>query len=83
MSDSDEESTPPFPPKSDDVDDIDARMDFDLDIYGSWPLDQIAFVSDPLSPLVFSSADLPHSPIWAFGDEDNQNKVASNRNAGL
>ncbi|XP_024934790.1 protein NLP6 isoform X2 [Ziziphus jujuba] len=85
MSESEEE-TPSFPPKSKDVvDDVReaALMDFDLEIASPWPLDQIAFVSNPMSPLTFSSTEQPYSPLWAFCDGDNDEKLAGNVNSPI
>ncbi|KDP25261.1 hypothetical protein JCGZ_20417 [Jatropha curcas] len=52
-------------------------MDLDLDLESSWPLDQISFLSNPLSPLLLSSSDQPCSPLWAFSDTDDERLVAS------
>ncbi|KAG8662005.1 hypothetical protein MANES_01G053000v8 [Manihot esculenta] len=46
-------------------------MDLDLDLDTSWPLDQISYLSNPLSPLLLSSSDQPCSPLWAFSDADD------------
>lgn len=44
----------------------------DLDLDSSWPLDQIGYVSNPLSPFLVSSAtEQPCSPLWAFSDADH------------
>lgn len=44
-------------------------MDVDMvDIDSSWPLDQILFVPNPMSPSFISSSDQPFSPLWAFSD---------------
>ena len=44
----------------------------DLDLDGSWPLDQIPYLSSSnrmISPLfVSSSSEQPCSPLWAFSD---------------
>ncbi|VVA93486.1 unnamed protein product [Arabis nemorensis] len=40
----------------------------DLDLGGSWPLDQITFASNFRSPLVFSSSEQPFSPLWSFSE---------------
>ena len=44
----------------------------DLDLDGSWPLDQIPFLSSAnrmISPIfVSSSSEQPCSPLWAFSD---------------
>ncbi|KAL5552428.1 hypothetical protein UlMin_002604 [Ulmus minor] len=56
-------------------------MDFDLDLDGSWPMDQIAFVSNPMSPLVFSASEQPCSPLWAFCDGEGEDKVPGNVNS--
>ncbi|KAG8659022.1 hypothetical protein MANES_02G006700v8 [Manihot esculenta] len=52
-------------------------MDLDLDLDTSWPLDQIYFLSNPLSPLLLSSSDQPCSPLWAFSDADDERLAAS------
>ncbi|KAH7550091.1 hypothetical protein JRO89_XS13G0133800 [Xanthoceras sorbifolium] len=71
---------PPPPPKSQDttstppvltssmVMDLDV---VDLDLDSSWPLDQIGFVSNPMSPFLLSSSEQPCSPLWAFSDADH------------
>ncbi|KAM6557741.1 hypothetical protein CsatB_004760 [Cannabis sativa] len=93
MSESEEEAPPPpppsttatiasntvsFPPKSS----KEVLMDFDLDLDNPWPMDQIAFVSNPMSPLLFSSssADHPFSPLWAFADAENEENNHNNSN---
>ncbi|PON44974.1 NIN-like transcription factor [Parasponia andersonii] len=89
MSESEEETTPSFPPKSTSSKEVvpDVRevlMDFDLDLDNPWPImDQIAFVSNSMSPLLFSSpTDQPCSPLWAFADaennDDNNNNNSNN-----
>lgn len=44
----------------------------DLDLDGSWPLDQIPYLSSAnrmISPIfVTSSSEQPYSPLWAFSD---------------
>ncbi|PRQ16619.1 putative transcription factor Nin-like family [Rosa chinensis] len=65
MSDPEEDRAPAIFPKSKNLD----AMDFDIDV--SWPLDQIQFLSNPTSPLLFSPADDPCSPLWAFPDVDH------------
>uniref|UniRef100_A0A1J3DQQ1 Protein NLP7 n=1 Tax=Noccaea caerulescens TaxID=107243 RepID=A0A1J3DQQ1_NOCCA len=44
----------------------------DLDLDGSWPLDQIPYLSSTnrmISPIfVTSSSEQPYSPLWAFSD---------------
>lgn len=44
----------------------------DLDLDGSWPLDQIPYLSSTnrmISPIfVSSSSEQPCSPLWAFSD---------------
>lgn len=52
-------------------------MDLDMvDLDSSWPLDQISFVPNPMSPFFISSSDQPFSPIWAFSDADDDNKAS-------
>ncbi|PIN25837.1 hypothetical protein CDL12_01418 [Handroanthus impetiginosus] len=48
-------------------------MDLDLDLDGSWPLDQIfaAAASNPSSPFLLTNTEQPCSPLWAFSDENN------------
>ncbi|OWM85196.1 hypothetical protein CDL15_Pgr027983 [Punica granatum] len=44
-------------------------MDLDLDLDGSWPMDQISFLAaNPMSPFLMSSTEQPCSPLWAFSD---------------
>ncbi|XP_050376054.1 protein NLP6-like [Argentina anserina] len=77
MSDPEEDriSPPAIFPKSTKNLDAASLMDFDIDV--PWPLDQIHFLSNPTSPLLFSSADDPCSPLWAFSDVSNHdNKLA-------
>ncbi|KAH1036368.1 hypothetical protein GYH30_056030 [Glycine max] len=53
-------------------------MDFDLDLETSWPLDHMAFGSNPMSPFLFStSSDQPYSPLWAFSDGEDPKLPAS------
>lgn len=40
----------------------------DLDLIGSWPLDQITFASNFKSPVIFSSSEQPFSPLWSFSE---------------
>ncbi|CAN8245571.1 unnamed protein product [Cochlearia groenlandica] len=40
----------------------------DLDLGGSWPLDQISFASNFRSPVIFSSPEEPFSPLWSFSE---------------
>ncbi|KAL1189523.1 Protein NLP6 [Cardamine amara subsp. amara] len=40
----------------------------DLDLSGSWPLDQITFASNLKSPIIFSSSEQPFSPLWSFSE---------------
>ncbi|RVW14881.1 Protein NLP7 [Vitis vinifera] len=70
------------PPPSQAVD-RDSFMDFDLDLDGSWPLDQISFVSNPMSPFLFSSSDQPCSPLWAFSDDADDKPSAIGVGGGL
>ena len=84
MSESEEES-PAFPPKSSKevpVPDVrEVLMDFDLDLDNPWPMDQIAFISNPMSPLLFSSStDQPCSPLWAFPDAENDDNSGNINN---
>ncbi|KAI3453353.1 hypothetical protein Pfo_010016 [Paulownia fortunei] len=48
-------------------------MDLDLDLDGSWPLDQIfaAAASSPAQPFLLSNSEQPCSPLWAFSDDNN------------
>ncbi|KAK4489220.1 hypothetical protein RD792_005015 [Penstemon davidsonii] len=49
-------------------------MDFDLDLDGSWPLDQIfAASTHNTSSFLPTNSDQPCSPLWAFSDENNNN----------
>ncbi|PON92869.1 NIN-like transcription factor [Trema orientale] len=66
MSESEEETTPSFPPKSSSsskevVPDVrEGLMDFDLDLDNPWPMmDQIAFVSNPITGNSNSVAERP------------------------
>lgn len=72
MSDPEEDRTRAISPKSKNLDPS-SLMDFDLDV--CWPLDQIQFLSNPTSPFLFSPADHPCSPLWAFSDV-NDDKLA-------
>lgn len=87
MSESDEENTATraFPAKSKEAVNVrEVLMDFDLDLDNPWPMDPIAFISNnPMSPLVFSSGDLPCSPLWAFCDADNEEKLARHVNSAI
>lgn len=65
MSEPEEDRTRAISPKSKNLDPA-SLMDFDLDV--CWPLDQIQFLSNPTSPFLFSPADHPCSPLWAFSD---------------
>ncbi|CAM8881932.1 unnamed protein product [Rhodiola kirilowii] len=51
-------------------------MDLDMDLDSSWPLDQISFVPNPMSPFFISSSEQPFSPLWAFSDADDDNKAS-------
>lgn len=48
-------------------------MDLDLDLDGSWPLDQIfaAAASTPVPSFLLSNSEQPCSPLWAFSDDNN------------
>ncbi|KAL7111147.1 hypothetical protein ACP275_05G069600 [Erythranthe tilingii] len=49
-------------------------MDLDLDLDGSWPLDQIfaaAAAASPVQPFLLSNSEQPCSPLWAFSDDNN------------
>lgn len=72
MSEPEEDRTRAISPKSKSLDPS-SLMDFDLDV--GWPLDQIQFLSNPTSPLLFSPTDHPCSPLWAFSDV-NEDKLA-------
>ncbi|KAF7813160.1 protein NLP6-like isoform X1 [Senna tora] len=76
MSESDDEN-PDLPPKSKPVpDEPGSVMDFDLDLESSWPLDQISFVSNPMSPfLIPASSEQPSSPLWVFSDADDDRQA--------
>nr|VDD40265.1 unnamed protein product [Brassica oleracea] len=59
------------------------RMDVDdLDLDGSWPLDQIPYLSSSnrmISPIfVSSSSEQPCSPLWAFSDGGVNGNHATN-----
>lgn len=58
-------------------------MDLDVDLDNTWPLDQIGFVSNPMSPFVISSSEQPCSPLWAFSDADNDERIAAHANYPL
>ncbi|CAA0810585.1 Protein NLP6 [Striga hermonthica] len=66
-SDPEEETTRPQAP------DPEVFMDLDLDLDGSWPLDQIfaAAAANPVPPFLLSSSEQPCSPLWAFSDDNN------------
>ncbi|KAL0296377.1 UNVERIFIED_CONTAM: protein NLP7 [Sesamum radiatum] len=59
----------------------DVLMDLDLDLDGSWPLDQIfaaaAAASNPASPFLLSNSEQPCSPLWAFSDDNNSGTFAA------
>ncbi|KAL0326686.1 UNVERIFIED_CONTAM: protein NLP7 [Sesamum angustifolium] len=59
----------------------DVLMDLDLDLDGSWPLDQIfaaaAAASNPASPFLLSNSEQPCSPLWAFSDDNNSGSFAA------
>ncbi|GFP94946.1 protein nlp7 [Phtheirospermum japonicum] len=54
-------------------------MDLDLDLDGSWPLDQIfaAAAANPAPPFLLSSSEQPFSPLWAFSDDNNAGNFVS------
>lgn len=58
-------------------------LDVDLDLDNPWPLDQIGFVSNPVSPFLISSSEQPSSPLWAFSDADNDDKIPGHVNYPL
>ncbi|XP_047337863.1 protein NLP6-like [Impatiens glandulifera] len=64
-------TVPPPPPPSH----RDSMMDLDLD--GSWSFDQI-FTANQMSPFFFSSSEQPYSPLWAFSDVNDDNKLVEN-----
>lgn len=71
MSESEEEN-PDLPPKSK-LATEEHVMDFDLDLESSWPLDQIAFVPNLMSPFhISASSEQPSSPLWVFSDVDDE-----------
>jgi len=77
MSESEEENTD-YVPRSKPAEEGGCTMDFDLDLETSWPLDHMAFVSNPMSPFLFSStSDQPYSPLWAFSDGEDPKLPAS------
>ncbi|TKY51311.1 NLP7 protein [Spatholobus suberectus] len=68
MSESEEEN----PPRSKAAEEGGCPMDFDLDLETSWPLDHMAFASNPMSTFLFSTtSDQPYSPLWAFSDGED------------
>lgn len=92
MSESEDDAAPKH---QNPVDVREVLMDFDLEMDNSWPLDQIAFISNnnlinsintnshgPLSPILFSAADQPCSPLWAFCDAENEDKLAPRGGTG-
>ncbi|XP_014513884.1 protein NLP6 [Vigna radiata var. radiata] len=77
MSESEEENTDCVP-RSKPAEEGGCTMDFDLDLETSWPLDHMAFGSNPMSPFLFSSnSDQPYSPLWAFSDGEDTKFPAS------
>ncbi|KAJ0104903.1 hypothetical protein Patl1_17475 [Pistacia atlantica] len=58
-------------------------LDVDLDLDNPWPLDQSGFVSNPMSPFVISTSEQPCSPLWAFSDADNDDRIAAHANYPL
>ncbi|KAK4283073.1 hypothetical protein QN277_000068 [Acacia crassicarpa] len=80
MSDSDDENPEVTPQSKPTAGEPGSVMDFDLDLESSWPLDQIAFTSNPMSPfLISATSDQPSSPLWVFSDvdDDKQAKLAA------
>ncbi|KAL2324542.1 hypothetical protein Fmac_023600 [Flemingia macrophylla] len=72
MSESEEEN-PDYVPRSKAGEEGCCTMDFDLDIESSWALDHMSFVSNPMSPFLFSNtSDQPNSPLWAFSDGEEE-----------
>ncbi|XP_027363208.1 protein NLP6-like isoform X2 [Abrus precatorius] len=79
MSESEEENSD-FAPRSKATEEPVCTMDFDLDLESSWPLDHMSFVSNPMSPFLFSTtSDQPYSPLWAFsdGEDDRHARLAA------
>ncbi|XP_061368841.1 protein NLP6-like isoform X2 [Gastrolobium bilobum] len=76
-----EEGNPDFPLKSKPPEEPGCAMDFDLDLESSWCLDNLSFVSEPLSPFLFSNpSDQPSSPpLWFFsdGEDDRHARLAA------
>ncbi|GER39158.1 plant regulator RWP-RK family protein [Striga asiatica] len=72
-SDPEEESSRPQAPHPE------VFMDLDLDLDGSWPLDQIfaAASANPVPPFLLSSSEQPCSPLWAFSDDNNNGNSVS------
>ncbi|XP_031248849.1 protein NLP6-like isoform X1 [Pistacia vera] len=58
-------------------------LDVDLDLDNPWPLDQSGFVSNPMSPFLISTSEQPCSPLWAFSDADNDDRIAAHANYPL
>ncbi|XP_028773236.1 protein NLP6 [Neltuma alba] len=80
MSDSEDEKSEHTPQSKPTAEEPGSVMDFDLDLESSWPLDQIAFASNPMSPfLISATSEQPCSPLWLFSDvdDDRQAKVAA------
>lgn len=72
MSESEEEN-PDCVPRSKAAEEGGCNMDFDLELESSWPLDHMSFVSNPMSPFLFSNtSDQPSSPLWAFSDGEDE-----------
>lgn len=78
MSESEEEN-PDYVPRSKFAEEgVCCTMDFDLDLETSWPLDHMAFVSNPMSPFLFSTtSDQPSSPLWTLFDGEDIRLPAS------
>jgi hypothetical protein len=70
-----EEDNQDFPPKTKtSLEEHVCAMDFDLDLETSWPLDHMSFISNPMSPFLFSTIpEQPSSPLWTFTDGEDEN----------
>jgi hypothetical protein len=59
-----EEDNQDFPPKTKtSLEEHVSAMDFDLDLETSWPLDHMSFISNPMSPFLFSTIPLEKMKI--------------------
>lgn len=74
-----EEENQDFPPKTKtSLEEHGCSMDFDLDLETSWPLDHMSFITNPMSPFLFSNiSDQPSSPLWTFTDGEDGKLAAS------